>query len=88
MTDYTLESSVADPGLYLNCHSVQTPAHPPLSTLADAAVASSGTYHCYPDWNNCPMYGTIFVGIFRGPLFLGRAVCSVGVYLHLHRGIW
>ena len=26
------------------------PPHPPLSTLADAAVVSSGTCHCYPEW--------------------------------------
>ena len=33
-------------GLYLvsNCHGVQIPAHPPLSILANAAVASSGTW--------------------------------------------
>ena len=30
-------------------------AHPPLSTLADAAVASSGTCHCYPEWHNFPV---------------------------------
>ena len=43
-------------GLDLNCHSVQMPAHPPLSTLADAAVASSGTCHCYPEWHSFPVY--------------------------------
>ena len=40
----------------LNCHSVQMPAHPPLPTLADAAVASSGTCHCSPVWHNFPVY--------------------------------
>ena len=28
------------------------PAHPPLSTLANTAVASSGTCHRYPEWHN------------------------------------
>ena len=32
------------------------PTHPPLSTLANAAVASSGTCHCYPEWHNFPVY--------------------------------
>ena len=32
------------------------PAHYPLSTLADAAMASSGTCHCYPEWHNFPVY--------------------------------
>ena len=31
------------------------PAHPPLSTLADAAVASNGTCHCSPEWHNFPV---------------------------------
>ena len=31
------------------------PAHPPLSTLANATVASSGTCHCYPEWHNFPV---------------------------------
>ena len=30
--------------------------HPPLSTLADAAVASNGTCHCYPEWHNFLVY--------------------------------
>ena len=44
-------------GFYLisNCHGVQMPAHPPLSTLANAIVASSGTSHCYPEWHNFPV---------------------------------
>ena len=32
------------------------PAHPSLSTLADAAVASGGTCHYYPGWHNFPVY--------------------------------
>ena len=45
-------------GLYLisNCHGVQMPAHPPLSILANAAVKSSGTCHCYSEWRNFPVY--------------------------------
>ena len=39
-----------------NCHSVQMPAPSPLSTLANAAVASSGTHHWYPEWQNFPVY--------------------------------
>ena len=64
VTDDTLESSVADSliiaCLDLYCHSVQMPAHPPLSTLAYAAVASSGTCHCYPEWHNFPVYPTAY----------------------------
>ena len=43
-------------GLYLvsNCHCVQMAAHPPLSTLANAAMASSGTCHCYPEFPCVP----------------------------------
>ena len=59
--DDTLKSSLADTvrcnstgRLDLNCHSVQMPAHSPLST--HAAVASSGTCHCYPEWHNFPVY--------------------------------
>ena len=32
------------------------PAHPPLSTLANATVASSGKCHCHPEWHNFPVY--------------------------------
>ena len=32
------------------------PAHPPLSSLANATVASSGACHCYPKWHNFPVY--------------------------------
>ena len=28
---------------------------PPLSTMADASMASSGTCHCYPEWHNFPV---------------------------------
>ena len=42
--------------LDLNCHSVQIPAHPHLSTLTDATVASTGTCHCSPEWHNFPLY--------------------------------
>ena len=31
-------------------------AHHPLSALANATVASSGTCHCYPEWHNFPVY--------------------------------
>ena len=47
------------PGL-TNCHSVQIPAHP-FSTLTDAATASSGTCHCYPEWHNFPVYASIMI---------------------------
>ena len=30
-------------------------AHSPLSTLTDAAVASSGACHCYPEWHSFPV---------------------------------
>ena len=32
------------------------PAHHPLSTLANGAVASSDTCHCYSEWHNFPAY--------------------------------
>ena len=58
-----LESSVAESdvilvyhGLDLNCRSVQMLARPPFPTLADAAVTSSGTCHCSPEWHNFPLY--------------------------------
>ena len=37
------------------CYGVQMPAHPSLSTLANAVVASSGACHCYPEWHNFPV---------------------------------
>ena len=37
--------------LDLNCHSIKMHAPPPLATLADAAVASGGTCHCYQEWH-------------------------------------
>ena len=42
------------------------PAHPPLSTLADATVASSGTCHCYPEWHNFHVYGAISHDLSQG----------------------
>ena len=36
-------------------------AHPPLSTLADAAVESSGTCHCYPEWHKFLVKGLIYI---------------------------
>ena len=32
------------------------PAHPTLSTLANATVAQSVIRHCYPEWHNFPVY--------------------------------
>ena len=32
------------------------PAHPPLSTLADAVVASSGICHSSPEWHYFPVF--------------------------------
>ena len=37
------------------------PAPPPLSTLANAAVASSGTCQCYLKWHNFPVYTVGFL---------------------------
>ena len=28
---------------------------PPLSSLADVTMASSGTCHCHPEWHNFPV---------------------------------
>ena len=39
-----------------NCHCVQRPAHPTLSTVADATMAQSVICHCYPEWHNFPVY--------------------------------
>ena len=32
------------------------PAHPPLFTLVDAAMASCGTCHCYPELHYFPCW--------------------------------
>ena len=46
------------------------PTHPPLSTLADVAVASSGTCHCYPEWHNFPVQC-----INKSPQYPGTVKC-------------
>ena len=62
VTDNTLESSVADLDETARLRLVQMPTHPPLPTLADVAVASSGSCHCYPEWHNLLQVGVAMMG--------------------------
>ena len=60
------------------------PAHPPLSTLADVAVASSGTHarHCYPEWHNFPVYIHIngIASVNMKALFLSPCTLKIAVF--------
>ena len=60
VTDDTLESSVVDSDV-IEWFRSELPQctnapHPPLSILADAAMASSGTCHCSTEWHNFSVY--------------------------------
>ena len=78
MTDGTLTNSVADSVRPMNCHCVQRPA-PPLTTLADTTVASSGTCHCYPKWYDFPVNIQVFQvrGMVKNLPLLRGARCSL-----------
>ena len=52
----------ARPLFVINCPSVQIRPAPSLATLADVTVASSGIYHCYPEWHDLPVY-TVYCNV-------------------------
>ena len=70
-------------------------AHPPFSTLADAAMASSGTYHCSPECHNflvyCP-WATILEGFMKqGPDLLAALMshnCNSSLWLSKSDGAY